>query len=141
MVAAPLTERERILRDRFVFEYVKDGKAFEAAQRVGFLYSFAAEYAHKFLNEPYVQQRIGQLMLAKDKESRFNTVNERAIEDFLLHAMRNPGTNPSQISAANVLINFYKDARANIPGNTPQDTAAAIHAALREMDESTVAPC
>lgn len=53
-----LSDREKALRDVFVNEYLKDFNPLLAAMRCGFMRSFAEEYAVKFMDEPYVLNRI-----------------------------------------------------------------------------------
>lgn len=55
---APPTPTEKALWDRFVAEYVKDYDAFKACLRIGFLESFAQEYARTFLAKGYIQRAI-----------------------------------------------------------------------------------
>lgn len=58
-----LTERERALRDYFVSQYLLDYDPVAAAQRCGFMKSFAVEYAKRFMAEAYVQTRIKDVEL------------------------------------------------------------------------------
>lgn len=58
-----LTESEKRIRDAFVREYLEDYSHINAAIRVGFMKSFAEDYANKFMAEPYVQQKIRELEL------------------------------------------------------------------------------
>lgn len=53
-----MTAREKALRDLFVKEYLEDYDPFAACLRCGFMRSFAAEYATKFMGEPYVRQQL-----------------------------------------------------------------------------------
>lgn len=71
---APMSEREKALRDMFVSEYLVDYDQVKAAQRCGFNLQFAVEYAKRFMEESYVQQRI--------RDVTFMKVDEKAIEQF-----------------------------------------------------------
>lgn len=55
---APPTPTEKALWDKFVAEYVKDYDAFKACLRLGFLESFAQEYARIFMSKGYIQRAI-----------------------------------------------------------------------------------
>lgn len=60
-MAPDLSQSEKDLRNRFVTEYLLDYDQTASALRVGFGEGFAATYAAKFMEEPYVQQRIKQM--------------------------------------------------------------------------------
>lgn len=57
-MSAPLSDREKALRDLFVREYLVDYNAINACLRCGFMRSFAKDYADKFMDEPYVRQQL-----------------------------------------------------------------------------------
>ncbi len=58
MDAQELSSHEKDLRDLFVAEYLVDYDQVAAAIRCGFAQSFAADYAKKFMGEPYVQNKL-----------------------------------------------------------------------------------
>lgn len=53
-----LSPNEKALRDKFVTEYIKDMNSVLACIRIGFMRTFAEEYAKKFMSESYVQSEI-----------------------------------------------------------------------------------
>jgi cytochrome c5 len=71
---AEMSERERALRDLFVMHYLMDYDQVKAAQRCGFTYQFAVEYAKKFMEEPYVQQKLNEVTFSK--------MDQRALEEY-----------------------------------------------------------
>lgn len=69
-----MSPREKALRDLFVSEYLVDYDQLRAAQRCGFNYQFAVEYAKKFMDEPYVQQQINAV--------KFRDYPERDVAEY-----------------------------------------------------------
>lgn len=61
LMAEELSPAEKFLCDRFVEEFLVDFDAFEAAKRVGYVHSVAAQYASEFMNKPYVVREITRL--------------------------------------------------------------------------------
>jgi phage terminase small subunit len=75
----PLTEQERILRDHFVDEYLKDFNAYQACIRMGFQASFALEWSTKLFQDGYVQRKIQYMTRTRklsDEEARTLLENE-----------------------------------------------------------------
>lgn len=70
----PLTDKEKLLRNLFVNEYLVDFDAIAAAQRCGFQASFAKDYAIKFMNESYTRKRI--------EEVKHTKIDTRASEEY-----------------------------------------------------------
>lgn len=60
-LALELSENEKLLRNRFVEQYLIDYDALAAALRIGYSESFASRYANKFMLEPYTRNRITEL--------------------------------------------------------------------------------
>jgi hypothetical protein len=60
LMQGALSPQEKALRDLFVTEYLKDGQAFQAALRCGFIKSIAAQYAEDLMACPYVQKKISE---------------------------------------------------------------------------------
>ena len=94
MDRADLGEQEKALRDTFVAEYLVDYDPLAAAMRCGFAASFAGDYAKKFLNESYVQQRLKQEQLtepgSKQDVEDEEKLNKRKILMGLLREAHNP---------------------------------------------------
>lgn len=56
-----LSPAEKDLRDRYVVQYLKDYDSHKACIRLGYASAFAKEYAVRFLNEPYVLNKIAEM--------------------------------------------------------------------------------
>jgi len=103
-----LTEDEKALRDCFVAEYLKDYNAIKAAQRIGFMYSFAEEYGPSFLKEAYVQREITayELKASEDPEQEIHNI----VSQLKAQANHYGGdsTHGSRIKALALLLEHYK---------------------------------
>jgi phage terminase small subunit len=80
--ARDLTNAEKALRDRFVNEYVVDFSAQNAATRIGYSADYAYDMARKFMQEPYVLQKIKE---AKAESGMLTDTDEhkRRIQEML----------------------------------------------------------
>lgn len=90
-----LSNSEKELRNRFVDEYLLDFSQTAAAIRIGFSASFAQTYAEKFMNEPYVRQRIMALQTAMADDPKAESERDkRRIRAALLKEAhyRGPGS-------------------------------------------------
>lgn len=100
--ADTLTEREKALRDMFCAQYLIDFNSVAAAMRCGFPRNFAQEYAQKFMEEAYVQQKLTQLTYTPtdpDAERQFN--QRRIMQQLLKEAhYHGPGSSHSARVAA-----------------------------------------
>lgn len=67
-----LSAAEKLVRDRFVEEYLKDYDQLGAAIRLGYSEAFASQYATKFMAEPYVRNAI------TDREEELGLSTEEA---------------------------------------------------------------
>lgn len=93
--AQELSEKEKVLRNKFVDEYLLDFDQTAAAIRVGFSASFAQTYAEKFMQEPYVRKRIAdmQTALAQDEKLEAEQDKRRIRAGLLREAhYRGPGS-------------------------------------------------
>lgn len=87
-----LSEKEKALRDLFVKEYLKDGNARGACLRIGFLHSFADEYAKRFMQEGYVRAEIARLQFDvswDDAEDDDVKLAMRTLRDVMHHGKPN----------------------------------------------------
>lgn len=109
--AAEFSPEEKALRDLFVTEFLVDFDQIKAAQRCGFNWQFAVEYARKFMAEPYVQQRISQLQsLMPRNEEELLKYNKRRIQERLLFEAHYQGPGSSQaarVAALKALSDMY----------------------------------
>lgn len=65
-----LSTREKALRDLFVKEYLVDFDAISACLRCGFTSVTAQQYAHKFMEEGYVQKKLAT------EQAKFGSVDD-----------------------------------------------------------------
>ena len=96
-MAPPLSDRDKVIRDQFVDEFLfdRDGKA--ALIRMGFLETFAGEYAKKYLLCPYVQQKL------RERESTATPQDEVEREDqWVLLQLKRLATDPFAKHSARV---------------------------------------
>lgn len=104
-----LTDLEKELRVRFVDEYMYDRSPVAAAMRVGFMRSFAQDFATKFMDESFVRKLI------REREEAFATNNpeqleakRKAIELALLHEANYRGPGSSHGARVTALTNLAK---------------------------------
>ncbi|HWV45502.1 MAG TPA: terminase small subunit [Nitrospira sp.] len=109
-MAPQLTASERVLRDKFIVEYLKDYDAFGASLRAGFMSTMAIEYAKRFLEEPYVQSEIARLERAAAEDPK---AEEEQRKRFILASLtreanyRGPGSShAARVAALAKLGNF-----------------------------------
>lgn len=106
-----LSPAERVLRDRFVEQYLIDYDAWAAAVRCGFLRSVAMEYAQHFMTEPYVRQQIEARKHAAPEDPRkLRTERQCKVEELLweLAYYKGPGaSHAARVSATTKLCNIY----------------------------------
>lgn len=79
-----LDEAQKMLRDQFVDEYLKDYDPFRAAIRCKFSGPFAVEWSKRFMLEGYVQRRIMEITrkqrdLSDEEERLAHMENMRAL--------------------------------------------------------------
>lgn len=55
-----LSSPEKVLRDRFVVQYLIDYDAYKACIRIGYTPPFAKEFSARFMNEQYVLTKIAE---------------------------------------------------------------------------------
>lgn len=119
--APEMTERERALRDLFVSEYLVDYDQVRAAQRCGFGYQFAVEYATKLMGESYVQQRISQIRIDPNVNSNaLEEYNKRRIREGLIAeaSYKGPGSShAARVSALKALAELH--GMTKIQGKAP----------------------
>lgn len=93
---AYISPNEKVLRDVFVQEYLKDYDELQACLRVGFQFSFAQEFSRKFMQEPYVQQKIAEYQ-RKDSQT---TESDKALVLNVLREAAQRGPYASRVAAA-----------------------------------------
>lgn len=97
-----LSEREKALRDMFVNELLVDeSRPVEAAMRCGFQAAFAKDYAQRFLNESYVQQRLEAVRHLKADPKTADEYDLADVRSSLRREMKNQfGTPAARVAAA-----------------------------------------
>lgn len=104
--------RELALRDLFVKEYLIDHNAVSAAMRCGFNGQTAPQYAHQFMDEPYVQKKLAEAqskILDIDSEEG-DVERQRIIAGLIREAnYRGPGSSHSaRVAALSKLSAIFK---------------------------------
>lgn len=106
-IVPELSASERVMRDRFVTQYVLDYDAKAAAIRIGFGEAFAEAYSAKYLAEPYVLQQIKkhETALAEDPDAEEADTRRRVRSALLREAYyTGPGSSHSaRVSALSKL--------------------------------------
>lgn len=95
-----MTEREKALRDMFVAEYLIDYHQVKAAMRCGFSRDFAIEWAQRFMEEAYVQQKLKALEMTPLDEKAEAEYNRQRIKQQLFREAHYHG--PGSSHAARV---------------------------------------
>lgn len=103
-IAPELSEREKMLRDKFITEYMYDMSPTSAAMRCGFAEAFAREYAKKFMSEPYV---IDAIKMRQHKPEDDGAAERDKAKVFAsLRREIDYGTPASRVSAAVALAKY-----------------------------------
>jgi hypothetical protein len=104
-----LTASEMVLRDRFVKEYLQDYDAFRAAIRIGYTVPYAKEFSIRFMNEPYVLNKLREL--ETQPEDDYDEISQKKkIVSALWREANNQGSGSSQsarVAALSKLSAFY----------------------------------
>lgn len=125
-----ISESEKVLRDLFVDEYLKDFDPVQACVRVGFQFSFAIEFSVKFMREPYVLRRIAELTReTPDNEERQAKEDRSLVLNVLRQAAQN-GPFASRVQAASKLATILgMDKQENV------DAGDALIQAFKQFSE------
>jgi hypothetical protein len=99
----PLSDDERVLRDLFVSEYMKDFDVFQATVRTGFQPVFALEWGKRLFHCPYVQRAIAHLRRKPTAEDEATLKAEH--ESNLRYLMYN-GSEASRVAASKAYAEF-----------------------------------
>ena len=104
-----LSKSEMDLRDRYVQEYVVDYDAYAACIRLGYQPAYAKEFCVRFMNEPYVLNKLKQQETIGDEQDD-ETTQKRKIVSALWREANNKGAGSSQaarVAALSKLSAFY----------------------------------
>ena len=130
MAPAHMSDNERALRDLFVQEYLVDYDPVAAALRCGFLGSFAGDYAKKFMDEPYVQQKLRDLQLdvpgnTADAETEEKTHRRKIVMALMREAHNKFSSGAARVAALSRLSSIYgMEANSKTNPNSKVQTAA-----------------
>lgn len=108
-LAPKLTSAEMELRDKFVKEYLNDYDWYRAAIRIGYAPAYAKEFGQRFMQEPYVLQKI-RAAEGGDTEDTDEAVQKKMIVAGLWKEARNMGAGSSQaarVAALSKLSAFF----------------------------------
>ena len=108
--ADTLDPRQKALRDLFVSEYLIDYNQTAAAMRCGFPREFAVQYAQKFMEEAYVQQKLKSLEMTPSDPAAEEAYNRQRIKQQLFREAyyKGPGSShAARVSALSQLKQLY----------------------------------
>ncbi len=94
-----LTEKEIILRDAFVSEYLKDFDAYKACLRLGFQSTYASTWSQTLIADGYVQRKLAFIM-SKPVESPEQEAMDRALVENSLRLVMQRGSDSARVAAA-----------------------------------------
>ncbi len=94
-----LTEKEIILRDAFVSEYLKDFDAYRACLRLGFQSTYASQWSQTLYADGYVQRKLSYIM-SKPVESPEQEAMDRAMVENSLRIVMQRGSDSARVAAA-----------------------------------------
>lgn len=98
-----LTEKEVLLRDSFVAEYLKDFDAYKACLRLGFQSTFAVQWSHTMVNDGYVQRKIAHMTRIPDASPEQDAA-DRALIEVTLRTVMQRGSDSARVAAAGKLM-------------------------------------
>jgi hypothetical protein len=97
-----LTEQEKLLRDYFVDEYLKDFDRYKACLRIGFQPSFADAWADKLFKDGYVQRKI-TFLTSRPLSGPEQDAQDRALVETTLRTVMLRGSDSARVAAAREL--------------------------------------
>jgi phage terminase small subunit len=130
----PLNDKERALRDLFVNEYLKDFDAYRACIRVGFISTFAIDWAKRFMSEGYVLRAIEHFTRKPAEDEAAQAAADKVLIENTLREVARTGTAPARVAAVSKL--------AEMRGLTKPDASADAEQSLIDLfkDFSQKAP-
>ena len=94
-----LTEKDIILREGFVAEYLKDFDAFKACLRLGFQATYATVWSQTLIQDGYVQRRLTEIM-SRPVHSPEQEEHDRAMVENTLRLVMQRGSDSARVAAA-----------------------------------------
>lgn len=141
MVMQPvLTQAERVMRDKFVDEYLMDFNALAAAIRIGFLRSVANEYATQLMDDPYVQQQIAKKQAELEANPKDAVRRRKRLTEMALYReahYHGPGSShAARVSALAKLASIYDmDAPTKIEQKVTHRGGIMVIPAIANLDD------
>jgi hypothetical protein len=93
-----LTEKETLLRDAFVAEYLKDFDPFKACLRLGFQATYATQWSQTLIQDGYVQRKLSYMM-AKPAATPEQEELDRAMVENTLRLVMQRGSDSARVAA------------------------------------------
>lgn len=93
-----LTEKEVLLRDSFVAEYLKDFDAYKACLRLGFQATYATYWSETLFKDGYVQRKI-TYMTSTPAVSPEQDAVDRAMVETTLRVVMQRGSDSARVAA------------------------------------------
>lgn len=121
-----LSEDEKILRDLFVNEYLKDFDAYQACIRVGFLSTFALDWARKLMEEGYVQRAIAHFKRTATMGDAEAVATDRALIEATLRQACQHGPYASRVTAARQLAEMRGLAKPDASATAEESLIAVL---------------
>lgn len=94
-----LTQKEVLLRDAFVAEYLKDFDSFKACLRLGFQQSYAVLWSTQLFNDGYVQRKIAHMTRTPEASPEQDNI-DRALIELTLRTVMQRGSDSARVAAA-----------------------------------------
>jgi hypothetical protein len=93
-----LTEREILLRDAFVAEYLKDFDSYKACLRLGFQATYATVWSETLMRDGYVQRKISY-MTSRPSSTPEQEEFDRAMVETTLRLVMQRGSDSARVAA------------------------------------------
>lgn len=128
-----LSEKEIVLRENFIREFMVDFEPYNACLRMGFMPVFANDWSKRLLQDPYVQRGIAKLMRQAQPDPKEQEAQDLALVKNTLRENMQRGPFASRTAAARLfaemhgwakpdtadaekaLIDLFKDMAAKVP--------------------------
>jgi len=113
-----LTAQERLLRDHFVCEYLKDFDAFKATLRLGFQPTYAQQWSQTLFQDGYVQRKIAH-MTRVPEDSPEQQAADKALVEVTLRMVMQRGSDSARVAAVrefNAMRGWSKPEGSDVAG-------------------------
>jgi len=93
-----LTEKEILLRDGFVSEYLKDFDSYKACLRLGFQATYATVWCETLFKDGYVQRKLSYIMSQPTVSPEQEAMDKAMVENTLRLVMQR-GSDSARVAA------------------------------------------